>query len=98
MSEVRIGQGVAISTAVDLPLGSTTDQLVVPAGTPGKVTRAYTDALGGYQVALEVDGKTVSAVLYANQLTALNAQEPTEAPGKGKPKQPEMAQAAPETP
>jgi hypothetical protein len=60
-------EGAAISTAVDLPVGSTTDQLVVPAGTSGRVTRAYADALGGYQVALEVDGKTISAVLYANQ-------------------------------
>lgn len=70
MSEPRIGEGAAINTVVDLPVGSTTDGLVVPAGTPGKVTRAYTDALGGYQVALQVDGKTVLAVLYANQLVA----------------------------
>lgn len=76
MSEPRIDEGAAISTAVDLPVGSTTDQLVVPAGTAGKVTRAYGDALGGYQVALEVDGKTVSAVLYANQLVADKAANP----------------------
>lgn len=76
MSEPRIDEGAAISTAVDLPVGSTTDQLVVPAGTAGKVIRAYGDALGGYQVALEVDGKTVSAVLYANQLVADNAVNP----------------------
>jgi hypothetical protein len=77
MSEPRIDEGAAISTAVDLPLGSSTDRLVVPAGTQGQVTRAYADALGGYQVALEFDGKTVSAVLYANQLAP---REPAETP------------------
>ena len=66
----RIGEGARIETTVDLPVGSSADRPVIPAGTSGVVRRVYTDALGGYQVEFGAAGHLTSAIVYANQLIA----------------------------
>jgi hypothetical protein len=68
--------GSKVTTLAELPVGSTPESPIVPAGTAGIVRRAYTDALGGFQVDFTVSGKTVSAIVYANQMVAHDKPRP----------------------
>jgi hypothetical protein len=44
----------------------------IPAGAIGVVAGAYQDALGGYQVDFDLDGRGIPATVYANQVVALD--------------------------